>query len=497
MLVDDDEADRRLVKLVLSKASPLVQFDIETAQNAAEAACRLTDASYDVVLLDLGLPDSSGVDTVRKAHYVNPDVPIVVLTGLDDEETGLEAIRNGAEDYIVKGKSLEYLLVRTIRYTIERKRAIRQARQLASEKELLSVTLSSMGDGVIAVDATRTVVLFNRMAEKLTGWKFEQASAKNINELFRLVDQKSRKPLLSPVEKAFESGRVESQTNCDLIVDQNNARHPVSLTAAPICKNSGTIMGVVMVLHDISREREIDKMKTDFVSSVSHELRTPLTSIKAYTTTLLRDKTMPDHVRNEFLDIINDESDRLAKLIDNLLEVSKIEAGAVKINRRDVDVAVVIERVFSCLRPLADKKNIRLEKDMPAETVKMQADEEKLESVLTNLTNNAIKFTGDGGEVRVSAQFDNEYLVLQVRDNGPGIPAENLPKIFDRFYRVQDHNNRTVKGTGLGLTIVKDIVMMHGGRVDVQSEVGKGTTFTVFLPVTARPELEISADKQK
>jgi signal transduction histidine kinase len=269
---------------------------------------------------------------------------------------------------------------------------------------------------------------------------------------------------------------------------RDGSKCPVSATAAPICKNCGTTIGVVMVLRDVSREREIDRMKTDFVSSVSHELRTPLTSIKAYTATMLRDQNMPEERRREFLTIIDEESNRLKDLIDGLLEVSRIEAGTIEIKREPVDIAAIVGQVLQTLQPLAEKNNVCLNADLGDELGTLQGDESKIESMVTNLLNNAIKFTPERGRVSLSVQRQAQELVIRVSDTGIGIPKEDLPRIFDRFYRVY-RPGKQISGTGLGLAIVKEIVNLHAGRIEVESEPDQGTTFTIYLPLDSQAAL--------
>ena len=225
-------------------------------------------------------------------------------------------------------------------------------------------------------------------------------------------------------------------------------------------------------------------MKSDFTSSVSHELRTPLTSIKAYTETILRDPNMPEDIQRQFLGIIEEESNRLATLIEDLLEVSRINSGTVKIKYEIIDLLAVTKRVLVALEPLAQKKNIQLKANIANKLPELQADEGKIESVITNLVNNAIKFTPEKGQVSINIKEKNEQIVMSVSDTGMGIPKEALPKIFERFYRV-NRPGKQIQGTGLGLSIVKKIILMHNGRIDVECEEGQGTTFTIFLPLKA------------
>lgn len=366
--------------------------------------------------------------------------------------------------------------------------------ELATEKELLSITLSGMSEGVIAVDINKRIILYNTVAENLTGWEFADVEGKVVDEVFPIIDERIKDFIESPINKALQSGRTECGTEYDALLSRDGTERPIFVSAAPIRKSEGALIGAVMVFRDVSHEREVDRMKADFTSSVSHELRTPLTSIKAYTATILRDPDMPEETRQQFLAIIDEESNRLAALIGDLLEVSRIESGTAKIKKGIVDIAAVADRVLSALTPMADEKNIQLKTDICDELPELQADESKIESVFTNLVNNAIKFTPDQGQVSVCVGAQTEELLIRVTDTGMGIPEEALPKIFERFYRVH-RPGKQIQGTGLGLAIVNEIVTMHGGRIDVESEVNHGTTFTVFLPLATKSIPEVSPTK--
>jgi two-component system phosphate regulon sensor histidine kinase PhoR len=608
LLVDDDSDYCRLVKTALQRSATSVKFAVETAENLAAALEHLKTNSFDLVLLDLGLPDSCGLETFDTVHRLYPQVPIVMLTGLEDELVSIEAIKKGASDYLAKGaNSFTDILVRTILYALQRKqseealqigernfrdlinkssdaivvtdknaivlfvnpaaqslfgrnaeellgktfefpidvgdtteleiihkcgtKAIAEMRivetnwqgkdayiaslqditkhkaterklkkyrenlralvkerteEVDAEKELLSVTFSSMGDGVIVVDPQKRIILFNTVAETLAGWEFERVQDRPIDELFRVVNERTKEPIESPIDKVLRSGKTETGTDFDILTAMDGTERPISTIAAPILKNVGTIVGIVMVFRDVSREREIDRLKDDFISSISHELRTPLTSIKAYTETILHDFDMPEQTKRQFLGIVDEESNRLANLIEGLLEVSRLESGTVKISREPVDITAIIRGVWSALQPLADKKNIQLNIDVGDELPQLLGDESKIQSAVTNLVNNAIKFTPEGGQVSVSARQQADEIVIRISDTGMGIPKEALAKIFERFYRVP-HPGKQIPGTGLGLTIVQKIVTMHGGRIEVESEVNRGTAFTVFLPLAANP----------
>ena len=603
LLVEDEPAYCHEVAMALRQWSRASDLLVHLAGNLVEALEKLRDNEYDLILLDLGLPESGGLETFDLVRKAQPDTPVVILTCLDDEQVSIEAIGRGASDYLVKGAtSLTDLLGKSILYALERKRAeealrrsegnfrnlvngypdaivvtnkeavvlfvnpaaealfdskaeqlrgkpfqltlargetrevelvrksgakaivemrtletnwqgaeaylvslrditkhksaqsmlkkyrenlrslIRErAAETDAEKELLSVTFSSIGEGIVVVDPEKRILLFNEVAEQMAGWEFELVQDKPLDNLFRTVHEKTKEEVECPVDSVLRSGEIERGGNSDVLVAMDGSERPISRIAAPV-RLDGNIVGVAMVFRDVSREREIERMKEDFISSISHELRTPLTSIVAYTETIQQDPGMPGHTRQQFLGVIEEEGRRLAELIEGLLEISRLESGAIRILREPVDMAVVVRRVSRTLQPLAEAKNIRLEVEMDELVPELSGDEGKLLSVVTNLVNNAIKFTPEAGEVSVSMHTESEEVVIRVSDTGMGIPKQSLSRVFDPFYRVPSSSER-IQGTGLGLAIVARIVALHNGRVSVESELNKGTIFSVHLPL--------------
>ncbi len=493
LLIEDDKIDRVAFKRLVRDEN--LPYDYMIAGCVSEAQNILSSNEFDVAIIDYLLGDGTAFDLLDSMA----DTPVIFATGAGNEELAVKAMKAGACDYLIKDFKRNYLKVlpEVMKNAISHKKAQDELKQyhnhlellvkerteqLAAEKELLSVTLSSMGDGVIAVDAGKRITLFNKVAENLLGWQLEQVRGKSVDEILRVINEQTEDVVESPIDKVISSGQIEMGSDRDALITRDGGERPITTTAAPIRKNGGTVIGVVVVLHDVSREREVDNMKTDFISSVSHELRTPLTSVKAYTATILRDPNMLEQTKRQFLGIIDEESNRLASLVEDLLEISRIESGTVKIARQDVYIADAIKSVLSALGPLADKKKIQLKADIADGLTGLPGDPDKIQSVFTNLISNSIKFTPEYGQISVSVFQKEQEVVIRVSDTGMGIPKESLPKIFGRFYRVH-RPGKQIQGTGLGLAIVKEIVAMHAGRIEVESEVNQGTTFTVFLPL--------------
>jgi two-component system phosphate regulon sensor histidine kinase PhoR len=241
----------------------------------------------------------------------------------------------------------------------------------------------------------------------------------------------------------------------------------------------------VTVLRDVTREKEIADMKSDFVSNVSHELRTPLASINAYIEMLVDGEAPDEQARHRFYDIIQGEANRLSRLIDNILNISRIESGVVRVQREEVSLPTIVRDVMNVMMPQARSKRIGLSESLPASEASVMADKDMIYQAVVNLVSNAIKYTPEGGWVELGVSVDAEALTaeLSVRDGGVGIDPKDLPHLFDKFFRVADHK-KLAKGTGLGLNLVKQIVeSVHGGELRVESEPGRGSAFTFGLPL--------------
>ncbi len=503
MLIEDDPVDRLAFKRTVNGSA--LPYDYEMTDSVAKAKALLKEKKFDVVIADYNLPDGTAFDIF---DWVG-DAITIFATGAGDEELAVKAMKSGAYDYLIKDHSRNYLKVlpERIRKAIQHKQAEDQLKQyhenlellvkeraeeLAKEKEMLSVTLSSMGDGVVVTDADTRIVLFNKVAEDLSGWKFTEVEGRLVEEVIKIVDDHTNEQKTDFVDRVLSSRKLETGSFTDSLVSKDGRLCPVALTGAPMWDHDGLLMGVVLVFRDVSSEREIDRMKTDFVSSVSHELRTPLTSIKAYISTIMRDDTMDAETRKHFLSIINEESNNLLNLIESLLNVSRLDSGGAQMINQDIDMSKLIKQISLALKPQADKNNVQMVIDVGDDLPQLTGDESKIQSVVTNLVSNAIKFTPSGGKVTILSRVLGNELIIRVSDTGVGIPKEDLKKIFDRFYRIH-RPGKQIQGTGLGLAIVKKIIDLCGGRIEVESEISKGTTFTVALPATTQiPQYVIS-----
>ena len=339
---------------------------------------------------------------------------------------------------------------------------------LTSERDKMATILSTMGDGIFLVDDTGRVTMVNRAAQKL----FRVSENEVLGHTF--IEAVRDHELDSVLQECLKAG--EQQTK---VVETEPGRQFLSAIATPLDS------GALVLLHDISELRRLETVRRDFISNISHELRTPVTSLKVLAETL-QDGAIDDKaVAQDFLRKINIEVDRLTQMVNELSELSRIESGEVSLKIEPVDVRKIVGRVTERLWAQAERGGLSLDVNIPSNLPQALADEERLEQVLVNLVHNAIKFTPPGGRVAISARVEGDNIQVSVVDNGVGIPADDLPRIFERFYKAD--KARASGGTGLGLAIARHIVEAHGGRIWAESTEGKGSTFTFTIPVAAKP----------
>jgi two-component system phosphate regulon sensor histidine kinase PhoR len=374
----------------------------------------------------------------------------------------------------------------TVKDQISRLEAENRELQISSriadaEKKHTEAIIFSISDAVVVTNRFDELILANDAAESLLGFRQESALRRNIDQIIQ------DGTLVRLIRETRSGGRAHTRKVVEHAIDQKGQPRTFNVTLSCVLAGpgNGEVSGVVAVLHDITREKEIAQMKTDFVSNVSHELRTPLSSIKAYVEMLLDGEAEDEGTRREFHEIIASEADRLDRLIDNILNISRIESGVVRVIREPLSLTAVAKQALEVLVPQAKGKSITLEDRMVPVFQQVEADRDMLYQAVLNLVGNALKYTPEGGRVTVSTDVDERrgVAVCQVTDTGVGIAEGDLPHIFDKFYRVSG-STRMAKGTGLGLTLVKHIIeTVHDGRLTVTSESGKGSTFSFELPV--------------
>ena len=360
-------------------------------------------------------------------------------------------------------------MARQLKNTIEE---ITEARNQAG------AILDSIADGVIAVNKSGEVLFINPVIEKVFGIDQKTSQGKNILGVIRNYDVERL------LEKALRTEKPVSQ-EIRLIYPEPKVFY---VNATPLQGHGRQKGGAVVLFNDITQRKRLEDMRTEFVANVSHELRTPLTSIRGFLETLLEGKIEDQATVRRFLEIINRETARLTRLIDDLLNLSKIEERQVVHRWQAVQLLDTVNRAVVMFQAQAEEQGLELVTELPAELPVVRGDPDMLAQVLINLLDNAIKFTPAGGRIIVRASANEENVRVDVEDTGIGIPPENLPRIFERFYRVEKSRSRELGGIGVGLAIVKHIIRAHGGKTGVESVVGKGSKFTFTLPIDEKKE---------
>jgi len=361
-------------------------------------------------------------------------------------------------------------------------------REVVEEKEELEHIIESVYAGLLMVNKEGRIMQMNASARAM----FDALGGELIGRpYFEVIEDPKVKGMIGRV---IDEGEDEAAEISLSIPGASEEERIFQAQTALVKGEDQQVIGMVAIFNDITEIRNVDRMKTAFVSTVSHELRTPLTSIKGFISTLLADSdSYYDHeTQREFYQIIDTECDRLTRLISDLLNVSRIEAGrALELNPKPIHIPPLIEKVVTVQKSYTNKHtfNVDLAEDFPT----IIADEDKVDQILTNLMNNAVKYSPGGGEVTITGSVHNDHVTVSIADQGVGIPKEHLSRVFERFHRVDNRDTREVGGTGIGLYLVRHLVEAHGGKIWAESEVGKGSTFHFTLPEKPPSEEEVAA----
>ncbi|MFD1955773.1 ATP-binding protein [Paenibacillus thailandensis] len=361
---------------------------------------------------------------------------------------------------------------------------------LSHEKEQLSLILRSIGDAVLSFDSEGKVILMNPPGEQLIARWSEYDPGLRSPEDGRNVPLKVPGPLLDSFETVMEEGRELSEKIQVL-------SGVWSLVMAPL-RSEGIARGAVAVIRDVTEEHKLERMRRDLLANISHEIRTPLSMMQGYSEALLDDIATSPEERKELVQIIHDESLRMGRLVADLLDLTRMEAGHTELQLLPIDLKTVVNRVCRKYAVYAKDQGVLLRTELSEEPLKVEAaDIDRIEQVLTNLIDNAFRYTPAGKSITITGKRvtadGTRYVEIKVIDEGKGIPSEDVPYVFERFYKADKARKRelTGGGTGLGLAIVQNLVQLHKGSIRVESELGVGTTFTLLLPVEA-PALNAS-----
>jgi signal transduction histidine kinase len=481
LVVDDERVVRDGCRRVLTGKG----YQVLTAEDGKSALGVLGSEPVDLMLLDLKMPVMGGEEVLEHVQAHHPDIPVIIITGHGTVDNAVECMKKGAYDFVTKPFQVDPFLL-TIGRAVEKRRLEQQGRlyeeerrrnlyDLDLEKSRVKTIIHCMANGVLVTNRNLEVVLHNPALTRLMDIEQEVRPPMDLEQL---TDNEA----LIRTLRRFQSGELGR----DEFVSQEiqAGKHALRAISAPaLVPSEPDVVGTVTVLEDITAFKKLDEMKSDFVNMVAHELRSPLVSIRQQNSVLLEGLAGPlEPKQQEFLERGTQKIDQLLELINDLLDIARIEAGKHVQHRIPMDVEKVIQETAALIQPRAEEQGISL--CLACEGVgPVQADPKGMAEVLNNLITNAVNYSPGGGRVDITMKRHGDNLEIRVSDTGVGIPPEEVPKIWDKFYRVKHPETRQVMGTGLGLAITRGIVEAHQGTIEVESVPGQGTTFRILLPI--------------
>ncbi|ACH37041.1 response receiver sensor histidine kinase, PAS domain-containing [Citrifermentans bemidjiense Bem] len=504
ILIVDDEADIALIlKLQLEDAG----YETVRARDGVEALEAVAQEPFDLIMLDIKMPRMDGLEVLSRLK--GDETPVVMMTAHGSEDIAVDAMKKGALDYISKPFSTDDMLQkveRAIGIDRTRKENARLSQQLDEERRKMEAVLQGMADLLVAVDLQGRIITWSRQAARLLAAEGESLLGKTLEEVLKAEVPGGE----LPARTVLRTG--EPRLDVGYLLKIGSLTVPVLSSAAPLWNANGELAGSVEIIRDISKLKELEQEKEDFVSMLSHDLKSPITAVVG-SIDLVREAKLgpvtPD--QSEYLNAAIESCEEMVEMIDTLLGIHKFEAGKMKLNFREEDPSLLINRSVTKFQTPAQRGAISLFATLPPSLPAISADRSSFSRILGNLLSNAVKFTPEGGEIEVSADLvqdpapvlahvpeecypgqelprEGEFVRIRVRDSGVGIPQESLGSIFDRFVQARNRRQGKTRGTGLGLAFCRKAVDAHGGYIWAESEPGAGSVFTLMFP--ALPEEE-------
>jgi PAS domain S-box-containing protein len=470
LIVDDDtallEALPRALKLRLDG------IQIDTSDNAADALARIEETDYDAVISDIKMPGLDGLGVLREIKKLRPKTPTLLITGHGEHDLAVQALRGGAYDFVQKPIDRDYFIA-ALERAIELRRLERRVDEQRLALERHARVLEHVDDGVFLVDDDGVVQHWNPAAQAVTGIASEEALGRPVAEVL------SGWPTVAPLVPVAGNPDPRGPAPKTLPLELDGKELWLSISGVRF------VDGIVYAFRNVTEQRALDELKGEFVATVSHELRTPLAAIYGSAQTLQReDLTLDPETRGRLLDVITAESERLTRIAGDILLANTLASGRLRLDHRRVDLATLATGVIDEVRAaFAHREDISIDSSGAERAGEIVADGDRLRQILINLLDNAVKYSPDGGRVRLELEARASGIRFAVSDEGMGIPASEQQQIFGKFYRVDPTLSRGVRGTGLGLYICRELARRMQGHVWVESREGEGSTFYVDLPV--------------
>jgi PAS domain S-box-containing protein len=479
LLIDDEKVIRDGCERALASDA----YEIQHAEDGTKGVERLKEEVFDIVLLDLMMPGLDGFSVLKWVKGNQPWIIVIVVTGFATVAKAVEAMKQGAFDFVGKPFTPDYIRL-VVGRAAEQRLLLSETAKLreeahldhaiiAKEQSRLKGIFSCMEGAVMVTDHQSTVVLHNPAAIRMLEIQTDPVIGKPLSD--SILDHGAQQMVSevisegSAVTREFPPGTI--------------SRLFLRAHCAPVRVDDGKITGSVTVFEDITTHKKIDQHKSEFVAMVAHDLRAPLAAIVQMIYAIQMCAAEDNERRTHLLDRISVRIKDQLQMIENLLSLSSLETGSLVLNLEPIDGNEILGQVIEIIQPKAEGKEIELKFEPTKEAWRVSVDHDQMQVVLTNLVDNAIKYTNKGGRVTISASVNNSLSRIAVSDNGIGIEAKDINHIFDRFYRVKGKDTRGITGSGLGLSLVQKVIEAHNGSIEVESEPGQGTTFTVSLPL--------------
>jgi PAS domain S-box-containing protein len=489
LVIDDEKVIREGVERALSKRG----YEISKAEDGNKGLELLKKFDFDIVLTDLMMPGLDGFAVLDWIRENQPHVQVIVITGFATVTKAVTAMKQGAFDFVGKPFTPDYIRV-VVDKAIDKLAMRAETERLREEKNIgleaidksqsrLKTVFSCMAEAVLITDTEGIVVLHNPAAIKILEIETDPFIGKHLAASIRdqtainMINEAMNKVMV--VTREFAPGAI--------------SRKYLRAYCSPVTNEQGAVIGSVTTFEDISAHKQIDKMKSDFVAMVAHELKSPLASVEQMIYAL---QVGCEHEAasscNALHKRMTTRTKDLLRLIENLLNLSKLESGTVVFNLEPIRGEDIIRDVIEIAKPQADSKGITLKYTPCGEEWLFNVDYDHMRTAIMNIVSNSVKYTPDGGQVLLSTEVTGGFINFTVQDTGIGISQEDLPHIFDRFFRVKGKATRHITGSGLGLALVKEVVEAHQGYIDVQSTPQVGTTFVLSFPLVQKNGAPIS-----
>lgn len=481
LIVDDEDALRFAVKRILEYEG----YEVETAENGVGGIEMVVEHDYDLALIDLKMPDISGIDVLKEVRRLRPNTICFMATAYASYDTAIQATRLGAFGYILKPFTDDELLhqlnqgleKRRLLIESERMKKDREERllELAFERSRLNTIINLIADGVLVVNRNGEVVYYNPAAIKY--FLLEEI---HIQEL---IAQRLPAEVASIINDMLAAEQFEDKSQSVQVEIMPNRELYIEVTCSPIPHHDKTIAGIVIVVRNITSFKEIEHIKSQFVSMVSHELKAPIAATLGFLNLMMNPEViLPPEKQLDFLKRSSTRLTGLLTMVNDLLDISRMEMNSVTRELKPLSMPEVIREVVSFHNIEIEKKQLTVEYDFPEKLPELVADQLEIQRLITNLVSNSIKYNKQGGKIFIGVQASQDFLFTTIRDTGIGMKPEECNRLFTEFFRAKNEFTKGIHGTGLGMSIVKRILDSYSGTIKVESEYGAGTTFTIKLP---------------